>query len=141
MTASIEAMTKDWPGTVVLIQRPGEPGMLRMGAAFVFDLPAPHGGFGWLSPAFYDPEAGGSPIDHYYPGAEWEPAGSDIAFTLGNGDRGYLYRYAHGSSPLDEGLEWFRAHLDAKGTTLEAEHERVRAKFMQAWEKVQQSMF
>lgn len=141
MEPSIEAMTKHWQGAVVLIQRPGAPGMLRNAAAFVFDLPAPHGGFGWLSPTFYADDPGGSPIDHYYPGAEWEMVGDDIAFRLGNGDRGYIYAYSPGATPMDESLDWMRAHFEAKGTTHEAEHDRVREKFMRAWDSVKRQLF
>ena len=127
---SVEKLSADWRGGVVLIWQEGEERPLRRAAVFLFDLPG--GGFAWIEPQAWDSVGSPSPALHARPRAKWAP------FTDGNpaagfgyddpaiGERGLVYPWLAPDLPGVPELEAFYANVATDGLDLKAERERLR---------------
>lgn len=114
---SVEDLTRDWPGAVIVIDHAGR--MFRP-AAFVFNVP---GGFAWVEPAYADPYGASSPAFHKRKGRRTAPGR-----FVGDGWTIEVLPYepADDRDLVGDALDWFSRWLSSEGRTMAQERERVR---------------
>jgi hypothetical protein len=128
---SVETVSADWPGAIILIFRPGQE-TLRRAAVFLFDLPG--GGFSWAEPQIWTSgELGPTmPCIHDRPRAKLDLISErrpELGFNYRDDEfdeRGLVFPWEPGGWPETPSLAAFKALADVEALDLKAERERVR---------------